>query len=258
MACCGSKGHLAAAVISMVLALGLGVLAAITDHWFIVATRDLERPEVMKATSFHFGFWLKCFNDPPNTYQQDELMSEVVGEGDKCLEIYRDLINPKDNQSSTEETVLALSRAYVLLALIFIGAQLSVLVTMVCCCCPCGRSHFKRAGVCCLAAVVQLVTSCAGVGCAICFLAARELEMSELKLYAHLDTAWGWSFVLMWAAAGCALLANFLLVCLVKYTPDTYSDLSKDEKGEKFYYHHSHEHLGDVIKAYWTEDGQVF
>jgi len=236
------------AAVAMLAALGLAVVAAVSDSWFIVEGKDLAVPDEMRAARYHFGLWMKCYEDPPHSIPQDELVTAVLGSGDRCVGIYSDLTSPPETQSAL---VTRLSRACVLLLAVFVVAQLSVLLALLCCCCPGGHVHYRKACVACLAAGVQLLASCAGVGSAICFLAARESQQGS-GVYARAATAWGWGYVLMWAAAGMAVVANFLLAFLVKYAPE-YSDASKLDQ-----YYYSHNKLGEVVKAYWTEDGPVY
>ena len=63
MAC--GFGTMVASMLMLLTALGLTVAALITNYWFQVSTKDIVSEEVRTANNYHFGFWLKCFEEVP-------------------------------------------------------------------------------------------------------------------------------------------------------------------------------------------------
>ena len=69
-----------------------------------------------------------------------------------------------------------------------------------------------------------------GIASGICFIAARELETTELGMYSRLSTEYSWSFYMHWGATVICVIANFVMGCLVKHAPD-------DIESAKYYYY---------------------
>ncbi|XP_012946430.1 uncharacterized protein LOC106013996, partial [Aplysia californica] len=196
MAC--GFGTLVVSMLILFAALALTIVAAITNYWYVVESRDITSEEVRRASNYHFGFWMKCYDEePPKSIPVEDLTST----GKDCVTIFEDLMQrPGVNQTAEEKLVIDLSRSYIALAIVSGVAQLATLVSLLCGSWPGDCQNVRRQGLYVSAAFILLVAIMAGIASGICFIAAREVETEEMNFYSRLDTRFGWSFMLHWGA----------------------------------------------------------
>ncbi|XP_059152851.1 uncharacterized protein LOC131938729 [Physella acuta] len=218
MACCSSFAGLIFTLLLLVVSLTLTLIGILTDCWFFVDTKGiLLDGETVKRDNYHFGFWRKCYDNLPSELP----LNEDLAAEKNCVLIYGKL-TPKSGQNLTtkEDLLIELSRSYIGLTITFAAVQLATILILLCGTWPGRCGQVKRPCLYVLAVIVQTLATMCGVAAGICFLAARDVEVSDLMLYTNANTSFGYSFMLHWIATGISFCNGVFILILYRWASD--------------------------------------
>ncbi|CAL1531569.1 unnamed protein product [Lymnaea stagnalis] len=212
MGCCNSFGTLVVSMLVLLVSLGLTIAAILTDYWFLVGTDSVASDESRRRNNFNFGFWKKCYEDMPEVVPSDEHSSATAN----CVTIYERLTDTDAN--SSRELVIQLSRSYIGLSITSAAAQLATILILLCGSWPGDCQRLAKPGLYITATFVLVIATMSGAAAGICFIAARDVERTDLALYEGLTTDYGWSFMLHWIGAGLCFLDGFLILFMLRFS----------------------------------------